>query len=351
MRKFGTILFFIFFHTLGHAQYYNAANGIAGGTPLKLALYNIIKGHASVGYSGLWNAFTSTDTKPNGKVWDMYSYKFSGAQLYEYTHFSDQCGTYSQEGDCYNREHTWPQSFFNSVDPMQSDMFHVYPTDGEVNGIHGNLGYGKVISANKVTLNGSKRGSSNTYPSGNDVFEPIDSFKGDIARSFFYMSTRYTLQGNNWSNWDMANGADLTPAAIALLLDWHHADPVSAKEINRNNAIYIKQGNRNPFIDQPLYADCIWGTADCSPLRNANIENILPIEIYPNPSNDFINVSIPENFKHTALDISVYNLLGQIVLKPQDLKTPLEIKDLKPGVYYLRIVSESKTAIKRLVKN
>ncbi len=350
MNKYFILFFLVLNGFLTSAQYYNAANGIAGGTPLKLALHNIIIGQASVGYTGLWNAFTSTDTKPNGKVWDIYSYKFSGAQPYEFTHFSDQCGTYSNEGDCYNREHSWPQSYFNSAEPMQTDLFHVYPTDGEVNGIRGNLPYGKVISANKVTANGSKRGTSNTYPNGSDVFEPIDSFKGDLARSYFYMNTRYTTQGNSWANWEMANGPELTPAAIALLLSWHHLDPVSTKEINRNNAIYIKQGNRNPFIDQPLYADCIWGTANCSPLGVKEVDAALAISIYPNPSAQVITVALPFDYKQQILGYTILDIYGKSVLQGNTLPKEISISTLTAGMYFIKIQTDSGIVVKQFCK-
>jgi hypothetical protein len=94
--------------------YYNTAQGLTGNT-LKIALHNIIDNHTQVSYNGLWTAYQKTDRKTNGKVWDMYSDIPSGTAPYNFTFVTDECGNYAVEGDCYNREHSWPQSWFNSV--------------------------------------------------------------------------------------------------------------------------------------------------------------------------------------------------------------------------------------------
>jgi len=122
------------------ANYYSSAEGKTG-YALKTALHNIIKNHQVQSYSSLWNHFQSTDKKPNGKAWDMYSDVPGGTPAYEYSFGSDQCGSYSKEGDCYNREHSFPKSWFNNASPMYSDLFHLYPTDGYVNQRRGNYPY------------------------------------------------------------------------------------------------------------------------------------------------------------------------------------------------------------------
>lgn len=233
------------------------------GAELKIALYNIIKDHTVISYSGLWDAFYYTDKKPNGKVWDMYSDIPGGTPPYQYTFFSDQCGNYNSEGDCYNREHSMPKSWFNDASPMYSDLFHLVPTDGYVNNMRGNYPFGRVGNTNWTSMNGSKRGTSNFPGYSGIVFEPIDAYKGDFARMFFYMTTRYHNLVANWNS-DMLNNTSFpafTPWAKELLLLWHHQDPVSQKEIDRNNVIYYSyQNNRNPFIDYPEFADLIWGS-------------------------------------------------------------------------------------------
>ena len=240
------------------ANYYNAANGLTG-DQLKVALHNIIKGHTSISYSQIWNAFWSTDNKGNGVVWDMYSDRPNGTPPYTYALGQDQCGSYNSEGDCYNREHSWPQSWFNEQTTPRTDMHHIFATDGFVNNKRGNYPFGEVQSASWTSQNGSKLGSSKTPGYSGTVFEPIDAYKGDFARAIMYMSVRYYGEDSSWGSSDMTSKSVIKPWAIALLLRWNKQDPVSQKEIDRNNAIYNDyQHNRNPFVDHPEYADMIW---------------------------------------------------------------------------------------------
>lgn len=238
------------------ANYYNTATGLSG-TPLRQALHDIIDAHSAKSYSSLLSYYQTTDKKPNNTVWDMYSDVPNGTPPYTFT-FSQNCGNYSNEGDCWNREHSWPQSWFNSSSPMVSDLFHVYPTDGKVNGWRGNYPYGEVSNPSITTLNGGKLGPC-TFPGyTGTVFEPINEYKGDFARTYFYMCTRYYTEDSGWQTNDMITGANLKPWALELMKKWHQQDPVSAKEIARNNAVYGIQGNRNPFIDHPEYVCMIW---------------------------------------------------------------------------------------------
>ena len=148
---------------------------------------------------------------------------------------------------------------------MVADAHSITPTDGKVNGLRSAFPHGIVASASKTTLNGSKLGSSGVSGYSGTVFEPIDEFKGDIARMYFYFATRYenTVAGYSY---DMFNGTSnqvFTPAFLSMLLTWHAQDPVNAREIARNNAIYSRQNNRNPYIDHPEYVQLIWNpTAD-----------------------------------------------------------------------------------------
>jgi endonuclease I len=257
------LLFLLIATLTGFAQipngYYNAANGKTG-DELKMALHNIIKGHTRVDYGDLWDAFWSTDNKGNGVVWDMYSDVPSGTPPYTYSLGEDQCGNYDSEGDCYNREHSWPQSWFNSQTIPSCDLHHIFPTDGWVNMKRGNNPFGEVQSASWTSQNGSKLGNcKSSLGYSGTVFEPIDAYKGDFARALMYMSVRYYSEDSNWGSSDMTNKSELLPWAIAMLMNWNEQDPVSQKEIDRNNAIYTDyQHNRNPFVDHPEYARMIW---------------------------------------------------------------------------------------------
>ncbi len=249
--------------------YYDSAAGKTG-QALKTALFNIIKNPSVTSYDGLWTSFKTTDKdnyyEKDGTVLDIYSENPSGADPYEFTFGTEQCGTYSTEGNCYNREHSFPKSWFNSASPMVSDLFHIYPTDGKVNGERSNYPYGPNNGELFTSMNGSKLGACTASGYTGTVFEPIDEFKGDLARSYFYMATCYEDKISGWSSvvLDGTSFPCYKTWFLNILLQWNAQDPVSQKEIDRNNAIYKIQGNRNPFIDHPEYVNEIWGNGSSS---------------------------------------------------------------------------------------
>lgn len=255
-------------HSQAPAGYYNTATGT--GYTLKTQLYNIIKGHTDRGYAGLWTTYSTSDRdnqyENDNSIFDIYSENPTGVDPYKYTYSTSQCGTYAVEGDCYNREHIVPQSVFNSSAPMVSDAHHIPPTDGKVNGMRSNYPHGNVATASWTSRNGGKLGTSAVAGYTGTVFEPNAAFKGDIARMYFYFATRYenTVASYPFQMFNGTNNQVFTTAFRDMLLAWHTADPVSTREIARNNAIYARQGNRNPFIDNPNYVNMIWGggTAD-----------------------------------------------------------------------------------------
>ena len=281
MKKIYSALLLLFV-TVGIAQipntYYTTATGT--GYTLKTQLYNIIKGHTDKGYAGLYTTYQTSDRdyyyENDATILDMYSEKPTGTDPYTYSAGTTQrCGTYSVEGDCYNREHIIPQSTFNSAAPMVSDAHFITPTDGKVNGQRSNYPHGPVTTATWTSLNGSKLGSSTTSGYSGPIFEPINEFKGDIARMYFYFATRYenTVAGYSYAMFNGTSNQVFTTAFLNLLITWHNQDPVSSREIARNNAIYAIQNNRNPYIDHPEYVQAIWNpTADAqAPTAPANL--------------------------------------------------------------------------------
>lgn len=180
-----------------------------------------------------------------------------------YTFGTDQCGSYGSEGDCYNREHSVPKSWFNKQSPMVSDIWHVYPTDGKVNGMRSNYPFGEVASDAPGSENGfSKWGKCKTPGYSHTVFEPNDEYKGDFARTYFYFATRYKGVATSGYGAEVFSSAYpyITKWQLDMLLRWHEQDPVSQKELDRNEAVYeSRQGNRNPFIDYPELVDLIFG--------------------------------------------------------------------------------------------
>lgn len=229
---------------------------------LLTALGKCIATSTKVSYDGLWEAYRTTDNN-GGYYWDMYATtKFPLGQKH--------CGNYSQVGDCVNREHSFPKSWWGSTkDERFSDLFHLYPTDGFVNNQRSSYPFGECANGTYLDANGTNRPLGKlgycTFPSSytGKVFEPDDEYKGDFARSYFYMAVRYYDKGFSSYSGGMCgeeNYLAFKDWAVELLMKWHRQDPVSPKEIDRNNAVKLtNQGNRNPFIDHPELAEHIWG--------------------------------------------------------------------------------------------
>ena len=257
-------------------DYYKNADGKKGAA-LKTALCGIIynrneRGTSADGvYDLLWNDFKKTDKRidENGNeyVWDMYSSKS------KFTFGTDQAGNYSGEGDKYNREHSFPKSWFEPSNkhilPMYADLHHLYPTDGYVNGRRSNYPFGETNGETYKSANAFSKLGACTYPGYSGmVFEPNDIYKGDFARTYFYMVTCYEEKLPDW----YANYSESKPTLdgstypgfqtwqLNMLMTWAANDQVSDKEYNRNIAVYDIQNNRNPFIDYQGLEQYIWGS-------------------------------------------------------------------------------------------
>ncbi|ROI14634.1 endonuclease [Epilithonimonas hominis] len=345
--------------------YYDSANGLTG-SALKTQLRQIItNGHQDMGYgsgsTGLWKAFQTTDRdkyyENDNTILDMYSenpaantpgvsndpYQFNFGQV---SAGGNQCGSTNQnnEGFCYNREHSLPKSFFGgqNATPMANDANFVIPTDYYVNSKRGNYNYGEVGTASQTFLNGTKIGSSKTPGFFGTVFEPINEFKGDMARMHLYFITRYENNLSDFYNLNVSGSpfdGNKFPGFqswyINMLLRWSAQDPVSQKEIDRNNAVYVYQKNRNPFIDHPEWITAIWGSAlsidDASFSKN--------LTIAPNPvKGNIINITGDQDLKQFK-KVFIYNTVGQNV---QTIENPFQngntitLKNLPKGVYILK---------------
>lgn len=240
---------------------YNITDGLSGAS-LKTALHKQIRNHEYLDFdvnttARYWwkNYFTQTDWHPDGYFWDMYSKNKNSKYI---------------NGNIQNREHVMPRSWwgyrknYSSFD-ANGDLHNLYPADNPANTAKNNLALGEVGIA--IFDNGVSKVGKNTYPNGfrGDVFEPADEYKGDFARIYFYMVTCYEDYSDLWkkeatkSMLQKGTYPSFQPWAIEMLLKWHRQDPVSEKEIKRNNAVHKIQGNRNPFIDRPELAEYIWG--------------------------------------------------------------------------------------------
>ena len=244
-------------------SYYQDADGKTG-AELKTALCAIIYNRTERTYGDLWTDFRSTDARSDGMVWDMYS------GISNFTFGTDQDpGSGNKEGQYYNREHSWPNSWFGGkVQPMYTDLHHMYPVDKVVNNRRSNNPFGETDGQSYQSAGGFSKLGKCTYP-GYDgtVFEPNDEYKGDFARTYFYMVTCYEEKLPDWYERyaDVRPTIDSTtyPALarwqLEMLMQWSAQDPVSQKETNRNEAVSKIQYNRNPYIDYPGLEQYVWG--------------------------------------------------------------------------------------------
>ncbi|AZQ44301.1 endonuclease [Nonlabens ponticola] len=341
-------LFFLLLAALATAQppagYYDDAQGLDG-FELKTALSQIISdGYNGRSYNALLTLYQTSDndefydggTQTN-TILDIYSENPDGPDPYNYE-FSENCGNVGAEGTCYNREHIFPQGRFNSQEPMRSDAHHVVPTDGSVNGARGSWPFSEVNNPEYTSSNGSKRGPSSVDGYSGTAFEPIDEFKGDVARSLLYFATRYQDRFDD-SSWDSPN-VDRDPRDgsrgqfyedwyINLLLKWHAEDPVSDREIDRNNEIFEHQNNRNPFIDVPQYVNQIWGTPE-----ETNILAVTLSGTYVDLNNDDeVNVGDEIQYTYTITNRGT-STVWQISVGAEKgiFEEPKNLESLAPGL-------------------
>ena len=250
--------------------YYNAMNGKKK-EELKQAAKQCVQNHTRLDYYGLPANWRYTDTYPekyNGSIrwWEMYS-----NNIYLIT--GNQSPNSSFSANKMQREHSVPKSWWkknNDVEytPAYTDLWNLYPSDGTCNQAKSNYPFGNVEEGKATFDNGSAlvgKPAAGQGGGASSVFEPADEYKGDFARSIFYMATVYDdlpwVTSYQYNMFLQNTYPTLKPWAYETLLAWHRSDPVSQKEIDRNNAVETQQGNRNPFIDFPNLAEFIWGNA------------------------------------------------------------------------------------------
>lgn len=256
-RLFTQLLLLLFVTTaVAQADYYSSIDGTNGGATLKNALYSLIKNHTKISYGAgsgsTWGAFYTTDAViENGKrrVLDMYSP--------EVRYFGSKGEAISEM----NIEHSVAKSWWGGTkNNAYCDLHHLNPSDKDANSRKSNYPLGELTSVS-WTNGVASVGKANINGSSMNAFEPCDEYKGDFARTYMYMFTCYQdlTWENTWMNYENSTYPTLKPWAVQLLLKWHKEDPVSEKEVNRNNAVYAVQGNRNPYIDYPQLAEYVWG--------------------------------------------------------------------------------------------
>jgi endonuclease I len=255
--------------------YYNGTENKQG-EELKAALNDIISGHTVYSYFYSKEIFKLSDADPNNPA--------NVIQIY--TGKSWPNSDYGTGGDQLNREHVWAKSHgnFGDVQPMDGDVHNLKPSDASVNTDKSNLDY---------DMGGTQHPEATGCYYDSDSWEPRDADKGDVARIIFYMDTRY--QGENGElDLTVVDEVDTYPypehGKLSQLLLWNMMDPPDAFERNRNNVIYSFQHNRNPFIDNPQFAELIWNNAVPSSVTIANIYQVPEIPVANEPV--FIHATI-----------------------------------------------------------
>lgn len=235
--------------------YYDKVEGLKY-LDLKSELHELIQPERVYGYGSgtnkTWSAFYITDQMDDGQVRDRYSnlvYSFANE-------------TSSVTG--MHIEHIWANSWWgHELNNAYKDLFNLYPADGTAN-IHKNNNPIGVVKEVKWENGVIKLGKA---ADGNTVWEPADKWKGDFARTYFYMATAYSHMKDMWTTAEGLRTVDpesplvMRPEVSALMMKWAEQDPCDAIERERNEQIFKLQGNRNPFVDYPNLYTYIWGTS------------------------------------------------------------------------------------------
>ncbi len=321
--------------------YYKAAEGKKE-AELKTALFTIIRSHTQLEYYALSTTFRTTDWNPNGYFWDMYS----SIQRNSWTGL--------------NREHNLPKSWFGvSSDQVNSyaistDVHNLYPSDATANTAKSNYPPGEVGTSSFD--NGVFRVGTNNFPGYNGkVFEPGDQYKGDFARDYMYMVTCYEDYAAVWQSLGTASVLSkntypvFTTYGVNLLLKWHRNDPVSEKEINRNDAVYSVQHNRNPFVDHPELAEYIWGKYMGAEWHDDGIlpEEEINFKLNPNPVKTELSVNVNKPEQSTYF----VKTLSGITVKTAKLSMDgiISVAELTDGMYLLELYNVSTRKVGKFI--
>lgn len=302
--------------------YYSSTEGKKAAA-LKTALHTIICQDTThyldygSGKGSTWEGFYYTDRNPvTNAVIDMYSDSVR--------YFPNPNPNFTAFGQIIHIEHSVPKSWWgcdiNHPDCPAKDLNHLYPADGITNTSKNDNPLGVVTGVPTLNNGVSKVGPGVYDGYVGNVFEPADQYKGDFARSYFYMATAYEHYASKWDTTKPENMMQnntypvLKPWAVQLLLQWHRQDPVSEKERTRVEVVYGIQQNRNPFIDHPEMIEYIWGNRTTIPYRlDGSID--FPYLNWPN-DNDTLNIGKVYYLqtKDTVINLKAMNLTGDLAV-------------------------------------
>ncbi len=311
--------------------YYSTAEGLTEDN-LKIALYNIIKGHTEYPYTS-----DNTDTWDILKESDKDTINPDNVILF-YTGWTVDAAQEYNSASGWSREHVWAKSRgdFGTTMVAGTDAHHLRPTDISVNSARNNRWFDNCT---EQYIDGGV--PTDSYTSSTSwVWQPRDEVKGDAARMIFYIATRYEgendepdlevidyLPADQYTN-------DPIHAKLSALLQWHEEDPVDDYERNRNEVIYGYQGNRNPYIYHPEYVSLIWDNTNATD----KIETENDIRIYPNPARDSVYATKPEGYS-----VSIYSMNGELL--KETMSCAISLDSFESGCYIIQIKNLSGNSI------
>ncbi len=313
--------------------YYDRLNGLSG-VSLKQALQDIIADQSIVRaqtYNDVIDILKEADQNPlnTNQVWLLYTEQ--GRSKIDFQLTSENIGSW-------NREHIWPRSrggFYSIEGDNEMDGIDTYWNTNADSVRHGNSDAHNIRAVDGPE--NSKRGNQ-FYGQYTGPANTLGSFRGDVARSILYMTIRY-------NGFEVVNGyPENEPGKfgdLATLLSWHREDPADDFEMNRNNVIQKWQFNRNPFIDMPELVEYIWGNHQgeiwMNPVATKN-ETLEQIVIYPNPSSKALYF---KGLEFGSL-VEIIDLFGQLQLSKICTSDHIDIQDLVPGGYFVKLSSQDK---------
>jgi endonuclease I len=396
-----TILLLFCMHSFADpGTYYNDVDSTQSCNNFKTILFNKIKNDFHLFYGQIDSFYNKTDLKPAESpltgfvIIDRYCADIPGAFDSCNFRYNDRTpgvrsfcftgGTASEYCKCFAKEHSFPSSWFDDSTLMRTDMHFVWPADSKFNNEKSNfpLGYVRPVSV-YTSYNGSKVGRSDasrnygyigardTLISNNNliynrVFEPIDEFKGDFARAYLYVATRYHDRISNWKNLDIIGGnvisnssyTGLEPWILQLCVQWHKQDPPNAFERKRNDSVYAIQGNRNPYVDFPGWVEKAFGTngnaAACISSGIKNNNRTIDFSVFPNPANDFLSIQFARSVSIKSATVEIIDVVGKTIFS-QSINQPNEIfsintANLAKGIYIINIQTEGQNNSLKFVK-
>jgi endonuclease I len=310
------------------AGYYDGTEGLSG-EELKAKLHDIIDNHQEYSYNDLRDfILRDTDEDPNN----------SNNVILLYTGRSQAKSTFGGGANDWNREHVWAKSHgdFGNTPPEGTDAHHIRPTDASVNSSRGNLDFDN---------GGSQHSEATGCYYDNNSWEPRDEVKGDVARMIFYMAVRYE-GGSGEEDLELADNTNSSPSGqpyhgkMSTLLQWNMEDPVDDFEMTRNNKIYSYQQNRNPFIDNPDWAEMIWGP-------NASASEELQSKVKLNKVGNTYQVTV-DGINETVL-VSVYGLDGKQINSFESDSKQFEVALNKQGVFLVQFTYKGVSFTEKLI--